>query len=357
MNTTKKDYYKILGVSKDASDDEIKKAFRKLARKYHPDLNPGSKTAEEQFKEINEAYAVLSDPKKRQEYDRGETIDFSGFQDFKGFDMSDLGNIFGDIFGSFSTTTQEYERGEDISISIEIDMEEAFKGVTKSIELRRAKECNLCSGTGAEKQDTCKVCGGTGKSQVNRGFFRSVQICQLCRGTGKVLTSVCKYCSGEGRVYVTESVKAKIPAGVDNGSVVKLKGLGNAGYNGGPPGDVLIKTIVKEHPFLKRDGNNVRVQVPITFGEAVLGSKIEVPTIEGMAMMKLPPHSQSGQKFKLSGKGFIDPKTKKRGDQFVEIKIVVPKEIPEKAKHLISEIETLYGESPRKDWGKRYEAK
>lgn len=351
MNNTRKDYYKILGVSKDAKDDEIKKAFRKLARKYHPDLNPGSKTAEEQFKEVNEAYAVLSDPNKRAEYDRGETIDFSSFQNFKGFDMSDFGNIFGDIFGNYSSPTPEYERGEDISISIEIDIEEAFKGITKPISLRRANQCGLCSGSGAEKQEPCKVCGGTGRSQVNRGFFKSIQSCQLCSGTGRVITSVCKYCSGEGRVYSNESIKAKIPAGVDNGSVVKLKGLGNAGYRGGPAGDVLIKIIVKEHPYLKRDGNNLRVQVPITFGEAVLGAKIEVPTIEGTAMMKLPPGTQSGQKFKLSGKGFIDPKTKKRGDQYVEIKIVVPRDIPEKAKALINEVEALYNTNPRKDWG------
>ncbi|HIJ61007.1 MAG TPA: molecular chaperone DnaJ [Nitrospirae bacterium] len=357
MKTTKKDYYKILGVSKDASEEEIKKAFRKLARKYHPDLNPGSKTAEEQFKEINEAYAVLSDPKKRADYDRGETFDFSGFQDFKGFDMSDLNNIFGDLFGGFSNYTQEYERGEDISISMELDLEEAFKGVTKTIDLRRAQQCLACSGLGAEKTDICKVCGGSGRSQVSRGFFKSIQNCQLCKGTGKVTTSVCKYCSGEGRIYNSETIKAKIPAGVDNGSVVKLKGLGNAGYKRGPSGDVLIKIHLREHPYLKRDGNNVRVQIPITIGEAILGAKIEVPTIEGMAMMKLPPGTQSGQKFKLSGKGFIDPKTKKRGDQFVEIKIVVPRDIPEKAKYLINEIESFYKENPRKDWGKRYEDK
>jgi molecular chaperone DnaJ len=351
MTTTKKDYYKILGVAKDASEEEIKKAFRRLARKYHPDLNPGSKTAEEQFKEVNEAYAVLSDPKKRAEYDRGETFDFKDFQGFQDFDFGDLGSMFGDIFGdtfSGSVFRQGHQRGEDLKMNIELELEEAFRGATKNILIRRAQNCQHCKGSGAEKTETCKACGGSGRVNISKGFFKALQFCHGCGGTGKRVISPCSACKGEGRTYVSESVKVKIPPGVDNGSVVKLKGLGNVGTGGGQAGDLLIETLIKPHPYFKRVGDDVYLTLPVTFGEAALGAKIEVPTIDGVAVMKVPAGTQGGQKFKLAGKGFISPKTKERGDQYVEIRIVVPKDVPEKAHKAIAEIESLYKENPRK---------
>ncbi len=349
--TTVKDYYKVLGVQRDATEEDIKKAFRRLARKYHPDLNPGSKSAEEQFKEINEAYAVLSDPKKRAEYDRGETIDlkdFQGFQGFKNFDFGDLGSVFGDIFGE--GFTHDNERGEDLRTSMELDLEEAFRGATKNLSLKRAQVCHSCSGTGAEKTETCKSCGGSGRVQGIRGFYKTLQLCSACGGTGRKKLIICHKCGGEGRVYTVDSVKVKIPQGVDDGSVVKLRGMGNAGLGGGQNGDLLIEIHIKPHPYLKRVGDDVHVSVPVTFGEAALGARIEVPTIEGVAVMKLPAGTQSGQRFKLGGKGFIAAKSKRRGDEYVEIKIAVPKEIPERSRRAIEEIETLYKENPRKGW-------
>lgn len=354
MATQTKDYYKILGVDKNASDDDIKKAFRRLARKYHPDLNPGNKSAEDKFKEINEAYAVLSDSKKRAEYDRGETVDFSEY--FKGrgfsFDFGDISNIFGDIFGGGFTTSQDQMPGENLRMSMELDLVDSFKGVTKEITISRAKQCQTCLGKGAKSYETCQVCGGKGTVSGSKGLFKSMQICNTCGGNGKRIKESCSVCRGEGRVYQTEPVKIKIPQGVKDGSTIRLRGFGNAGIGGGQSGDLLIDISIRPHPYFRRDGEDIYVQAPITFGEAVLGTRIEVPTIEGLAMMKIPAGTQSGQKFKLSGKGFVDPKTKKRGDQYVEIKIVVPRDIPDSAVKIIQEIESYYKENPREGWVK-----
>ena len=352
MSTTVKDYYQILGISKDASQDEIKKAFRRLARKYHPDLNPGDKTAEEKFKEINEAYAVLGDPQKRAEYDRaGTAYEFPGFEGFKGFDFGeafDFGDIFGDLFGTRFRAAEHYARGEDILMEVELTLEEAFAGVTRPISIKRTINCDACNGTGAESSQICPTCKGTGKIQTSKGFFKIAQTCPECHGTGRKITSICKKCGGRGKIVHTESVKVKIPAGVDNGSIVKLRGMGNAGTGGGPAGDLLIEITIKPHPVFTRKGDDIYLQLPVTFGEAAFGAKIEVPTIDGSAIMKLPQGTQGGQRFKLSGKGFISPKTKHRGDEYVDIKIVVPKDIPESAKEAINKIEALYKEDPRK---------
>lgn len=352
MPAAVKDYYQILGVSKDASQDEIKKAFRKLARKYHPDLNPGDKTAEEKFKEINEAYAVLGDPEKRAEYDRaGTAYEFPGFEGFKwhGFEEAfDFGDIFGDIFGTGFRAAEHYARGEDILMGVELSLEEAFAGVTRPISITRTIICDACNGTGAETSQPCPTCRGTGKIQTSKGFFKIAQTCSECHGTGRKITSVCKKCEGKGKIVYTEAVKVKIPAGVDDGSVVKLRGKGNAGIGGGPAGDLLLEITIKPHPLFKRKGDDIYLQLPVTFGEAAFGAKIEVPTIDGTTVMKLPPGTQGGQRFKLSGKGFISPKTKRRGDEYVDIKIVVPKDIPESAKEAINKIEALYKEDPRK---------
>jgi molecular chaperone DnaJ len=360
MATAAKDYYEILGVSKDASQDEIKKVFRKLARKYHPDLNPGNKAYEQKFKEINEAYSVLSDEKKRAEYDRfgkspfgegrtwyegtrpdfGETFEFGGF-----------GDIFSDIFGAGRRHEPFPQKGPDMLMSIELSLEDAFTGVTRPITLTREIPCTRCNATGAESFQTCDKCKGTGRLQASKGFFKMTQTCPACGGTGKKVTSICKACSGRGKTLQTETIKAKIPAGVGTGSVVKLKGLGGTGEAGGSPGDLRIEVNVRPHPFFTRKENDIYIDIPLTFGEAALGAKIEVPTIDGIAVMTIPPGTQGGQKFKLSGKGFPSPKTGTRGNQYVIAKIVVPKDINNTGRDAIREIETLYKENPRKKMG------
>ncbi len=351
MPVTAKDYYKTLNVSKDAGQDDIKKAFRKLARKYHPDLNPKDKTAEDKFKEINEAYAVLSDPQKRADYDSGGTS-FAGFEGFKDYNFResfDFGDIFGDLFGSGDRTKTHYSRGEDISSGIELSLDEAFTGVTKTMTFTRTVDCDACKGSGAENYQTCEKCKGAGSFKASKGFFKMAQACPDCAGTGKKITSICKKCAGRGKILQSDTVNVKIPAGVDNGSVVKLKGKGNAGSGGGTAGDLHLEITLKPHSIFKRKGDDIHIQLPITFGEAALGAKLEVPTIDGGTLMTLPAGTQGGQRFKLSGKGFISPKSKKRGDEFVEIKIVIPKGIPESAKDAIKVIESLYAENPRKE--------
>lgn len=353
MSAAVKDYYQTLGVSKDASQDDIKKAFRKLARKYHPDLNPGDKTSEEKFKEANEAYAVLGDEKKRSEYDRGGSFNFEGHEGAGGFDFGaagfDFSEMFGDMLGARSGAGHHYSKGEDMLTGIELSLEDAFAGTTLPLNITRTVNCEVCTGSGAESSQPCQKCKGTGHVQTQaRGFFRMSQACNECGGSGRKVTAVCKKCGGRGKTAYAETVKVKIPAGVDNGSIVKLRGMGNAGAGGGPAGDLLIEISVAEHPVFKRKGDHIYVQVPVTFGEAALGAKIEVPTIDGSAMMKLPPGTQGGQRLKLSGKGFVSPKTKHRGNEYIDIKIAVPKDVPENAKDAIKTIESLYAGNPRK---------
>jgi molecular chaperone DnaJ len=353
MARATKDYYELLGVGKNTSQEEIKKAYRKLARKYHPDLNPGDKIAEQKFKEINEAYEVLGDPKKRYEYDQYGRSPFEGGPGFEGFRAYDFGDIFdfglGDIFSDVFTrrTRPEFLKGQDIVTSLELSLEEAFTGVTKTITFNRETICRVCNGSGAESSEVCNVCKGTGSIKTSKGFFRMSQPCQSCGGTGRIVKKVCPSCRGRGKVLQTETVKAKIPAGADTGSMVKLRGMGNAGEGGGPPGDLHIEITVKPHRLFKRKGDDLYLELPVTFGEAALGAKVEVPTIEGVAVMTLPQGTQSGQRFKLSGKGFPSQKTGVRGNQYVDIKIVVPKNVTNKAKESIREIESLYRESPR----------
>jgi molecular chaperone DnaJ len=352
-----KNYYETLGVDKKASQDEIKKAFRKLARKYHPDLNPGDKTSEHKFKELNEAYDVLGDEKKRADYDQfgrspfeagGPGFDYRAYTSGDKFEFGGFGDIFSDLFGAERGYERAGVKGPDLVMRLEMTLEEAFTGVTRPVTFNREAYCTNCGGTGAETFRQCEKCKGTGKIAMAKGFFKMAQPCDVCGGTGKQITRACRVCNGSGKVFHTESIKIKIPAGADNGSRVRVKGMGGAGQAGGPAGDLQIEIAIKPHPLFTRKDNDIYFELPVTFGEAALGTKIEIPTIDGYAAMTLPAGTQSGQKFKLAKKGFPSTKSGERGNQYVTIKIAVPKNIPEKARTAISEIESLYSESPRK---------
>lgn len=348
MATTSQDYYELLGVKKDATTDDIKKAYRKLARKYHPDLNPGDKTAEKKFKEINEAYEVLSDTKKRQEYDQFGKATFEGGHGFGGYGTRDYGfnyggaeDIFSDLFGTFRQQGIRM-KGPDLETSLEISLEEAFHGVTKPLTLSRETACKQCGGTGAEAYETCSTCNGAGSVRQSRGVFRLSQPCPACKGMGRIIKKACPLCRGSGRTVLTETIKVKIPPGADTGSRVKLRGMGGAGSKGGPAGDLYIMLSVRPHPVFRREGNNLFVDVPATVTEAVLGGRIKVPTLDGVVTMTLPPGTDSGKKFRLKGKGIPNRKTGKAGDEFAVIKIVVPKKVSTKTKEALEELAKAY---------------
>ncbi len=351
MSTGTQDFYELLGVKKDTSADEIKKAYRRLARKYHPDLNPGDTAAEKKFKEINEAYEVLSDPKKRKEYDQYGKTPFEGAQGFDGFGGFGTGNygfgaggaedIFSNLFNSFRHDGGPL-RGADLSTRFDISLEEAYNGVTKPLTLTREVACKKCGGTGAESSKTCSQCKGAGSVKQSRGVFRLSQPCPACQGSGKIISKACASCRGGGSTVITDTIKVKIPPGADTGSKVKLRGMGSAGTMGGPAGDLYIELGVKPHPTFKRDGNNIYVDVPVTVIEATLGGKIKVPTLDGTVTMTLPPGTDSGKKFKLKGKGVPQRKTGVRGDEFAVIKIVVPKKVNERTKEALEEIGKAY---------------
>lgn len=376
----KKDYYQILGVKKDAKADEIKKAYRRLARKYHPDVNPNDKAAEERFREVQEAYDVLSDEKKRKVFDRfgyySDNLDadapFSagagagaGF-DFTGFDFSGGGStsgssfrdIFSDLFGGATRTAPEPprpmpKRGADIEIPLALSFEEAFKGLTTNITVERSEQCPRCQGAGDTGGPVvaCPTCKGTGQVLKSSGRLQFAQDCPDCGGTGRRRTP-CSLCHGKGTIPKTEQVKVRIPAGVDTGSRVRVPKKGHGGRLGAEPGDLYIVTNVGKHPFFTRKGDNIYVTVPITVPEAALGAKIEVPTVEGKAQLRIPPGTESGQKFRLRERGFPSLRNPElRGDQFVEVRITLPKVISEETKELLRQFEKLNPENPRKSMG------
>jgi molecular chaperone DnaJ len=353
MSATTQDYYELLGVKKDSSTDDLKKAYRRLARKYHPDLNPGDKNAEKKFKEINEAYEVLSDAKKRAEYDQFGKTEFGAGPGFEGFRTRGSESGFGGFGGFediFSNLFRNYRqddvplKGPDLVTSLEITLEEAYKGATKSISLTKEVICRTCSGTGAENVQACSHCKGVGSVKQSRGAFKMSQPCPSCRGSGKIVTRVCKSCRGKGSGVSAETIKVKIPPGAETGSRIKLRGMGGAGVQGGAPGDLHIELTVKPHHLFKRDGDDIYADVPVSFVDAVLGGKIQVPTLDNMVTMTLPAGTDSGKKFKLKGKGIPNKKTGIRGDEFAVIKIIVPKTINAKTKEALHEIEKAYKE-------------
>ncbi len=358
-----KDYYKILGVSRNATQEEIKRAYRKLARKYHPDLNPGDKEAEEKFKEIQEAYEVLSDPKKRAEYDRFGTVggmgtqqqDFSfDFGGFEGFDFSEFGessfsDIFSEIFGFGRKMEEGPERGEDLTYTITIPFEEAVNGTVLTLQIKRKTRCSYCNGTGYEPGTgprVCPNCGGRGRKTMHKGYMRFTVTCPVCHGTGQLPGTTCRYCGGEGRVDTTERIKVRVPPGVRDGGRLRIAGKGNAGIKGGPPGDLYIIINVLPHRFFRREGDDIYITVPITVTEAALGARIEVPTIDGTAVVKVPPGTQSGQKLRLRGKGVKRPDGS-RGDMYVEVKIVPPDITDARVRDLLKKLQEIDRTNPR----------
>lgn len=377
-STKKTDYYELLGVPRKATAKDIRSAFRKLARKYHPDLNPGDKAAEEKFKQLQEAYDVLSDSKKRQMYDQygfysenvptgdygpgaggGEgnvNFDFGGFDFGGGAPGSAGGSSFRDLFSQFfggrggrGAVEEEAEEGGSLEYKLEIDFWDAVRGGVKKLQITRLDACETCHGTGAVgTPQVCPACNGTGTIQQNAGKMRFNVPCTRCGGTGKLRTA-CKTCGGEGRVRRTETIDVRIPAGVASGGRVRVHGKGNAGTMGAPGGDLYLVIEVKPHPFFERRGNDIYTKVPVTVSEATLGAKVEVPTIDGRALVRIPPGTDSGRTLRLREKGVPSARNGTRGDQYVEIQVVVPQPTDERVRNIMKELETVAPEDPRKD--------
>ena len=347
-----KDYYEILGVSRNATDEELKKAYRQLAIKYHPDRNPDNEKAEEKFKEINEAYSVLSDSVKRAQYDQFGTVDDNGFSSnftASSFDdiFSNISSMFGDIFGDYGFEEKRRKRpqkGEDIKIELTIDFKEAVFGAEKEIEIKRKKVCEACEGTGAEKGgfETCSYCRGTGEVIYSQGFLSVRRTCPKCGGRGKIIKNRCKKCGGAGYVYDTEKINVKIVQGIDSGNIIRIAGYGGPGSNGGPSGDLYIYVNVKEHEFFKRKGRDIYVKIPISVAQAALGSNIKIPTIWGEHELYVPPGTQSGKTFTIKHKGV--ELSGSRGNQYVEIDVKIPTKLNQKQKELLMEFAKESGE-------------
>jgi molecular chaperone DnaJ len=383
--TTKQDYYELLGVPRKAAQKEIRQAYRKLARKYHPDLNPGDKSSEEKFKQVQEAYDVLSDAKKRQMYDQfgfetpgaggmptsqqdadGVHFDFGGFDFGGGAGQGGAGPSFRDLFGQFfrggggaaTEAPTHAEPGTSLEYQIEISFWEAVRGTVKKLTISRLDTCANCHGTGTVGQpQTCTACGGSGQVTQTSGKMRFNLTCSNCGGTGRT-RNICRVCGGDGRVRRADTIEIRIPAGVQTGSRVRVPGRGNAGTAGEPPGDLYIITDVQPHPFFDRRGDDIYITVPITVTEAALGAKIEVPTIDGPSRpLRIPPGTNSGQKLRLREKGVPSVRNPgQRGDEYIELQVVVPKPVDERVKELLRELEKIAPEDPRKDLFERAKA-
>jgi molecular chaperone DnaJ len=379
------DYYQTLGVARNATAEEIRKAYRHLARKHHPDLNPGDKAAEERFKQVQEAYDVLSDPKKRQMYDQVGFYSESGApgggragagpnMGFGGFDFSDFfarggrpgahaghegASSFHDIFSQWFGRSQQAaqqapQKGTDLEYGLNIDFWQAIKGTQVRLNITRQEACGACGGTGARSGNhtVCPECNGSGTVTQLAGAMRFSLTCPRCDGSGR-LKNRCPQCHGDGRIGKTESVEVRIPAGAQQGSRLRVAGKGNAGTHGAPPGDLYITLRVEPHPFFRREGDDIHITVPVRIDEAGLGAKIEVPTIDGRALLKIPQGTQNGQKFRLREKGVANSRTGRRGDQIVEIVIQAPDVRDERIRALLRQYAELQPEDPRKDiWSK-----
>jgi len=366
-----KDYYEILGVSRKATLNEIKKAYRKLARKYHPDLNPNDKRSEQKFKEINEAHETLKDPEKRKQYDTYGSVgphvgDARANSNFEGFDFGSEGaSSFGDIFETLFSNVgggrpqanrrrRQAEAGEDLNYSMNLSFVDAASGIETPIQISHKELCQTCRGRGmapGSSASTCPVCQGKGRVQKQTGFMRFGSPCPNCNGSGMLPGSPCPACGGDGRQERVARIRVRIPAGVDDGSKVRIPGKGNIGPLGGPAGDLIITIAVSPHPIFRRNGANLEITLPVTYSEAALGAKVEVPTLDGQALLKIPPGTVSGQKLRLKGKGVLHPKTREPGDMIIEIKIVPPSIKDLKVRDLLKEVERISPYNPRKEMG------
>ncbi len=371
----KRDYYEVLGVEKSATDDEIKKAYRKMAKKYHPDLNPDDKTAEAKFKEVGEAYDVLSDKQKRSRYDQfghagvdpsygGGQGGYERYQQYNHGDFGDFNDIFGDIFSGFgfggSTKTRNPNgpiRGNDTQVRIQLTFMEAAKGCKKEIPIQRLERCDDCNGTGAKpgtSPETCPECHGSGQVRVQQrspfGVIQTVKACSRCGGKGKVINDPCKACNGLGRIRHNKKISVDIPAGIDNGQTFVVRGMGDDGVNSGPAGDLNVTVTVKEDAIFQRDGFDVWVDIPLTFTQAVLGDEITVPTIDGKVSYNVPEGTQPGTTFRLRNKGIQYVNNRGRGDQYVRVNIEVPTNLTSKQKDLLKDFDASTGD---KNYAKR----
>lgn len=368
----KRDYYEVLGVSKSASEDEIKKAYRKLARQYHPDLHPDDEACADKFKEVNEAYEVLSDADKKARYDQfGHAgVDpnyqgggYGGGNPFSG-GFGDMGDIFDTIFGSgfggfsgsgFSgftrNNTNAPRKGQDISVNVTIDFMEACKGIKKEIKVQRTDNCPDCHGSGSSNgvTETCPECNGSGSTRVTQrtafGNISTMRTCSKCNGKGKIITNPCGKCNGSGRIRTSSNITVDIPAGIDNGQTLRVSGKGSAGANGGPNGDLLVTVSVKNSNIFQRDGYDVYCEIPITFAQAVFGAELTVPTIDGNVKYNISEGTQTGTKFRLKGKGIKRINRTERGDQYVIVNVEVPKNLSKKQQELLKEFDSSMGES------------
>ena len=364
MADNKRDYYEVLGVNKSSSDDEIKKAYRSLAKKYHPDMNPGDKEAEAKFKEVNEAYAVLSDPEKKAKYDQYGHAAFdpsmgggSGFGGFGGFGGDfDFGDIFSSFFGGGGSSRSSRNSpidGDDVMARITITFDEAVFGCKKEVSFARIEGCPDCGSTGAEKgtkPETCPTCGGSGtvtvRQQTMLGYMQTQRACTNCRGTGKIIKSPCKNCNGKGFIKINKKLEVTIPAGIDNMQRIILRGQGSAGRNGGRAGDLLIEVKVKEHKLFERRGNNVYCDIPVSFAEAALGADIDIPTLgDKTEKFHIPEGTQTGTPFTLKGKGIPDINTKRKGDLIITTIVETPKNLTSEQKNKLLEFSKSLGES------------
>ncbi len=350
-----RDYYETLGIPRDASEVDIKKAFRQLAMKYHPDRNPDNKESEDSFKEINEAYSCLIDPQKRAHYDRFGSAEGlgAGYSPF-GTGFGDIfDDIFGDFFGTFTGRKPRPAKGNDLRYDLEITLMEAAFGTEKVIEIPRWEFCSNCNGSGSAPGKTpsaCPNCKGAGQIRIQQGFFSISRTCDRCGGAGRIITDPCKACKGQGRMRTFKSISVKMPGGVDTGSRLRMSGEGELGVHGGPRGDLYIYLNVEEHSFFKRDGNNLFCEVPVSFPQAALGSEIEVPTIDGTHKIKVPAGTPSGRIFHIKGKGVQKLGGSHRGDQVVRVYVDVPKNITQRQRELLEEFAQLTGDEVNKSF-------